>query len=279
MTLFGSFFMVTNYPPQIDAFTNPSGTNTLDSPDHALQHTNINGAVIAIENVLGTNSGTSVLKNFVTGNMAARTNNETFGTPKFTLGSDATGDLFYRSAGGTITRLGIGSNGQFVTTAGVTPSWGTITQITGQNVQQVHMTTGAVGTGGTVIPFDDTIPQITEGNQYMTLAVTPTNASNKLVIEGIFVGGHSAVDFFTVTLFQDATANALAAVSAYFVTGQTIVTLPFKYEMTAGGTVSTTFRVRAGSTAAGTTTFNGAAGARVYGGIINSYMRITEVKV
>lgn len=46
--------MATNYPTSIDTFTNPAGTATLASPDHASQHTNINDAVAAIETELGT---------------------------------------------------------------------------------------------------------------------------------------------------------------------------------------------------------------------------------
>lgn len=56
-------------------------------------------------------------------------NSGTFGTPTFTLASDATGDLFYRSTGGTVTRLAIGANQKVLTTNGTTPSWSTtITQ-------------------------------------------------------------------------------------------------------------------------------------------------------
>jgi hypothetical protein len=50
----------------------------------------------------------------------------TLGTPTITLSSDATGDLFYRSAGGTVTRLGIGTNTQYLTTNGTTPNWATL---------------------------------------------------------------------------------------------------------------------------------------------------------
>jgi len=39
------------------------------------------------------------------------------------LGSDATGDFFYRAANGKITRLGIGANGTIITSNGTTPSW------------------------------------------------------------------------------------------------------------------------------------------------------------
>lgn len=123
--------MATTYPGTLDVFTNPVGTNTLDSPDHALQHSDANDSIEAIQAVLGTTAGTSVLMGFSAGQFAAKTaggtiNTSTFGTPTFTLGSDATGDMFFRSAGGTATRLGIGSSGQYLTTNGTSPSWGTV---------------------------------------------------------------------------------------------------------------------------------------------------------
>lgn len=139
--------MATTYPGTIDSFTNPSGTQTLDSPDHALQHTNANGAVIALETVLGTTAGTAVLKDFSAGHFPARVNSggtlvqtliggtlssnvinsPTVGTPTVNLGSDAQGDILYRSAGGTVTRLGIGAASTYLTSNGTIPSWGTIT--------------------------------------------------------------------------------------------------------------------------------------------------------
>lgn len=48
------------------------------------------------------------------------------GTVRYTLGSDGTGDLYYRSAlGGDLGRLGIGSSGNVLTVAAGLPSWGT----------------------------------------------------------------------------------------------------------------------------------------------------------
>lgn len=73
------------YPTSLDSFTNPSGTNTLNSPDHAGLHTSVNGAILAVETVLGTTLGTAVVKNFVAGDFAARVNGETLGTPKINL--------------------------------------------------------------------------------------------------------------------------------------------------------------------------------------------------
>ena len=41
--------MASTYPTSIDAFTNPATTNSLTSPSHAQQHSDINDAVEALE--------------------------------------------------------------------------------------------------------------------------------------------------------------------------------------------------------------------------------------
>lgn len=46
------------------------------------------------------------------------------GVPKITLGSDATGDTFYRASDGTLERLPIGSTGQALVVSSGLPSWG-----------------------------------------------------------------------------------------------------------------------------------------------------------
>ena len=59
-------------------------------------------------------------------------------------------------------------------------------------VQVVNTTTGAVATGTTTMPQDDTIPQNTEGDEYMTLAITPKDATNKLKIDVVWHGSSGA---------------------------------------------------------------------------------------
>lgn len=49
--------------------------------------------------------------------------NKTLTSPVINLGSDATGDIYYRNSGGAFTRLGVGSNGQVLTLSGGLPSW------------------------------------------------------------------------------------------------------------------------------------------------------------
>lgn len=148
----------------------------------------------------------------------------------------------------------------------------------GQVVQTVHSQTGEVATGTTTIPDDDTIPQNTEGDEYMTATITPEDASNKLVIEVIANISVSISSTVMMALFQDSGADALAV--AYDVThSSTICTqLVLRHEMTAGTASLTTFKVRIGGNNSGTTTFNGRAGARRFGGKMASSIRITEYK-
>ena len=151
---------------------------------------------------------------------------------------------------------------------------------TGTCVQIAQNVTTAVSTGTTVIPFDDTIPQNTEGDQYMTQAITPRRTTNILVIEATLVLANSAAAYHMIAaLFQDTTANALAAVSHYSGTASAAVNLKLTHTMTAGTTSSTTFKIRAGAGSAGTTTFNGTAGGRLFGAITKSSMVIREYTV
>jgi len=152
------------------------------------------------------------------------------------------------------------------------------TALPGTVMQTASTFTGAVATGTTVIPWDDTIPQITEGDQYMSQAITPTSSANILFIDSLFHGANSqaAGMDLTVALFQDATANALTA-GDQFGGQNTVEQVNLHYAMLSGTTSSTTFRIRAGSDLAGTTTFNGIAAARKLGGIINSFLEIKEI--
>lgn len=147
-------------------------------------------------------------------------------------------------------------------------------------IQQVKFTSySAVATGTTLIPIDDTIPQNTEGTEFMTLAITPKSATNKLLIETMFFGSNSGANDVIVALFQDTTANALAAVSQYMATATGRVTIPLQHYMTAGTTASTTFKIRAGTQNAATTTFNGWSSGRAFGTTTTkSYLKITELK-
>lgn len=147
----------------------------------------------------------------------------------------------------------------------------------GRVLPPVMFETGAVATGSTQIPNDDTIPQNTEGDQYLSVAITPVSATSTLYIDVQFEVASNATGVLTAALFQDSTANALAAMQQDYVTSGAQANFAFRHKMTSGTIVSTTFKVRAGNVAAGTTTFNGVGGARFMGGVMASSITVTEV--
>jgi len=175
------------------------------------------------------------------------------------------------ASSGDIEELTVGS--------GLSLAAGSLSVAAGGVVQMVRTQTGAVATGTTIIPYDDTIPQNTEGDQYMSLSITPTSATNELLIEVVAMLSNSAGDFVTGALFQDSTANALAAFVDFHSGGQEVAAIVFSHKMTAGTTSATTFKFRAGPSSAATLTFNGRAGARRLGGVMASSITIREIKV
>ena len=149
----------------------------------------------------------------------------------------------------------------------------------GHIVKSDSVQTQALVTGTTAGPYlDDTIPQNTEGDQILSLAFTPTSATNKLRIS---VKINTGINGGTVmgALFQDTTANALASCLNYVPTADTMYSMGFDHTMVAGTTSSTTFKVRVGSQISHTISINGVSGGRIHGGSCVTSMIIKEVKV
>lgn len=148
----------------------------------------------------------------------------------------------------------------------------------GSVVQVVSTNFNTAASGSTLIPFDDTFPQNTEGDQYMTQAITPKTTTNRLYIEAVAIVASTVANHFVMALFQDATANALATVTQYQATNAGLSTLKMMYDMAAGTTSATTFKIRIGQESAGTMTFGGRAAARLFGGAVTCNMRVIEAK-
>ncbi len=139
------------------------------------------------------------------------------------------------------------------------------------------MLDGEVATGNTAMNYYDTLPQITEGDEYMTLAVTPQFATSKLKIDvvinlrGALAGVHTVA-----ALFQDTTTSALCATTAVVSGATYTIPLRMTHWITSGSTNATTFKVRAGGTYSETLTMNGTNGNRELGGVMYSSITITE---
>lgn len=145
-------------------------------------------------------------------------------------------------------------------------------------VQRQSSGTGGVSTGTTILPIDNSIPQNTEGDQYLSVSITPKNSNNILKIDVTIILASSvgSTNSVAAALFQDSTASALAAAFGGVGVNNAPHTITFSHTMVAGTTSSTTFKVRGGAGGAGTTTFNGSAGAGLFNGTCASRITVTE---
>lgn len=111
----------------------------------------------------------------------------------------------------------------------------------------------AVTTCTTDMPLDTSTPQNTEGDEVITVTITPKSTTNRLVIEFTAQQVSANATGHTLwALFQDSTANALA--SGYDYHGVVTRPINLRHEMAAGTTSSTTFKIRVGPEVSGTIT-------------------------
>jgi len=76
--------------------------------------------------------------------------NKTLTSPVINVTSDATGDMYYRNAGGLFTRLALGSNGQILSSNGTIPAWIAAPTVHTQNTDTgTTATSFNVDSGGT----------------------------------------------------------------------------------------------------------------------------------
>jgi hypothetical protein len=117
----------------------------------------------------------------------------------------------------------------------------------GKVAQVVSTMTSTTGSTSSPIPQDDTIPQITEGAEFMTCTITPTNASSMLLVEATFWGSASAVATLITAIFRDVTANAIVSTSETVASTNYTNIITIKTIVSAASTSATTFRLRFGS--------------------------------
>lgn len=147
----------------------------------------------------------------------------------------------------------------------------------GQLVQEAYTAYNAADNGSATAVFDDTIPQVSESNIFMTQAITPTSKANLLDIEanGIVSYATDAINMIA-GIWQDATASALAAVYELGKSADGHI-MRLKHRMIAGTTSSTSLKYGAAGTSGAAMTFNGQTAARKLGGSMNSYISVKEI--
>lgn len=142
---------------------------------------------------------------------------------------------------------------------------------------QISVST-STSTGTTTIPFDNTIPQKTEGTQFINTSYTPTTSGNKLRIKVIITGSYSVAAVVTVALFQDSNSDASAAVATQTTTTDQITQQVLTFDYTTVSASAVAWAVRVGGSTAGTFTLNGNNGTAIFGGVCVSSLLIEEIK-
>lgn len=176
---------------------------------------------------------------------------------------------------------GLVTAGNWAAAPTVTQLYGPQVPLPGQRVQIGFGSSGAMGaelgaTSGAGFPYDDTPPEITEAAQYLSLDIAPTSKANLLCFDWGLEASASAGTFLTSGLFQAGVTNSLATRSVTTSTAGREIDHSGKHMMLSPVNVLTTFSIRAGMDS-GTTTVNGAAGARKFGGTYNSFFAAEEI--
>lgn len=130
------------------------------------------------------------------------------------------------------------------------------------------------------IPDDNTIPQNTEGTEVLTATITPSSASNKILITACIQGntGLDIAGYVAVAVFADANADALAV--SYAQSFRTMnPSAPIVYLHSPNTTSAITYKVRVGTVPSGNFYLNGDyLGNAKFGGTMRSTLTLQEIK-
>jgi hypothetical protein len=154
------------------------------------------------------------------------------------------------------------------------------TSLPGTVIQYVFYANGQVATGTGTYSAVDTIPTTANGTQFLAQAITPNAAANVLVVHSEINATNNAggSNVQVLALHQDAIANALAVGWMNVVSASGAFFVTVDYACVANLVSPTTFKVRSGASGASTTTVNGAAGFRYFGGVLDSRIEIEEIQ-
>lgn len=128
-----------------------------------------------------------------------------------------------------------------------------------------------------IIPADDTVPTNTEGTQILSLTHTPKSTTNRLRVRVKCSGTTSAIDGWSVAVFEGATCKAAdRAVSSVAEHADNVIV---EKEWVPGVTSALTISVRVGPATATTLRLNGVTAARMFGGASACTLIVEEIAV
>jgi hypothetical protein len=147
----------------------------------------------------------------------------------------------------------------------------------GMVAQVVSDTETTYTTLGTILPLDNSIPQNTEGDEILSVAITPRSASSSLYITMTGMFGGTTTQAMSCALFVDTTANALNATSITVPNTTFQTNMVLQHVVSAASTSARTYKIRCGSAVASDAFLNGDSGGRNFGGVAMAVLRVEEI--
>ena len=129
-------------------------------------------------------------------------------------------------------------------------------------------------TSSSAIPLDNTIPQITEGAEFMSVSFKPSSVSSKIRIRVVAYCQDNVTRGTTIALF-DGSTNAIAVGHALLYDAYPLP-LTVNYEYVAGTTSPITFSVRIGDDSGNAITMNGVGSTAYFNNKFASFIEVEE---
>ena len=143
--------------------------------------------------------------------------------------------------------------------------------------QVVYATLGTQTFSASTIPFDNTIPQITEGFQILTVSITPQSITSNLYVLAIANISCSQVATGALAIFRDSTANAYGVASTAVLTANTSENLSVIAMIPSDSTSASTIRLRGGANNGNLYVNGSAASGQGFGGRFATSLMVMEV--
>lgn len=149
--------------------------------------------------------------------------------------------------------------------------------LTGTVVQAVYGQYSSSVDISTILPFDASIPQNTEGTEIIVVAITPLSTTNRLRVRLSGMGTATAATYMSAALFTNSTANAIAAKGVYTASAGHTQTIELQAEWVPGSVSEQTIRIRVGP-ASDTMRLNGVHTGGIFGGIATTSLIVEEIQ-
>lgn len=149
---------------------------------------------------------------------------------------------------------------------------------TGAVLQTVTAEYATYATNTTVIPWDDTIPQNTEGTEIISLSITPSSASSKVRISLVASAVSSNAGGITLAVFRSGIASAVAASTSVPTSSSYAHSMQVLYTDSPASASAVTYTVRIGVENTYIWYLNGTSAGRKLGGSIYTTLVLEEIK-